>query len=85
MPENHPRTLCFVCGSELWNGELICGHHTVGVEDWAQVNRIACDLLHRGIEPDYSKVVPDPEEPWYELGVPDAVIDTPPPDPVDCS
>lgn len=45
-------SFCAMCGSELQDGSRLCRHHYLSGEDkWAEVNRILCDLLHRGKEP----------------------------------
>jgi len=59
---------CVLCGGENEDDTLLCRHHTVGDEEWAYVNRLFCDFLHRGIEPPYP-AVPDPVEPWVVLDV----------------
>lgn len=41
---------CPSCGVQSSN-EGICLHHIPVDADWAQANRIFCDLLHRRIEP----------------------------------
>ncbi len=42
---------CVSCGAETVSGESLCGHHITPEQSWAEVNRVFCDLLHRGIEP----------------------------------
>ena len=56
-------TRCVLCGTENSDDVAICRHHTVGDQQWATVNRLFCDLLHRGIRPVYPST-PDEVEPW---------------------
>ena len=45
-------SLCASCGLELSDASSLCRYHHTGGEDrWAEGNRIVCDLLHRGKEP----------------------------------
>lgn len=42
-------SLCASCGLQLAGESNLCAHHHVGSEDdWASVNRIMCDFVHRG-------------------------------------
>ena len=42
-------SLCAVCGFEISVSDALCAHHTTGGrDDWAENNRLMCDLLHRG-------------------------------------
>ena len=41
-------SLCASCGSPLSGGVDLCSHHHTGQpDDWAQVNRLMCDFVHR--------------------------------------
>ena len=41
---------CAHCGAETLEGRSLCTHHGSRCEDdWATVNRIMCDFVHRGI------------------------------------
>lgn len=43
---------CMQCGSETYNGAVLCAHHpTSHGDDYAEKARIMCDFIHRGIEP----------------------------------
>ena len=43
-------SLCVVCGYSTLGPEEVCTHHTAGYPaDWAEGNKLFCDLLHRGI------------------------------------
>ena len=45
-------SLCAACGVEIPGDRTLCAHHeTVGRDDWAESNRLMCDLLHRGRVP----------------------------------
>jgi len=45
-------SLCAFCGVQLSGRESFCHHHEQLVErGWAAVNRVMCDLFHRGIDP----------------------------------
>jgi hypothetical protein len=45
---------CAQCGSETGTDRALCSfHHDSSVwDDWAKANRIMCNLLHRGVEPE---------------------------------
>lgn len=44
------QNLCALCGQRLVGRESLCAaHHTMAGEEWAAVNRIMCDFLHRGV------------------------------------
>lgn len=60
---------CVLCGGENEDDTLLCRHHTVGDEEWAHVNRLFCNFLHRGIEPSYPVVAETGDEPWVVLDV----------------
>lgn len=39
---------CAQCGLQLGHDAALCQHHHVAsADDWAAVNRIMCDFLHR--------------------------------------
>ena len=39
---------CALCGNQLPGDERLCSHHySPDGDQWAEVNRIMCDLLHR--------------------------------------
>ena len=59
---------CVLCGAENADDSFLCRHHTVGDQDWAAVNRLFCDFIHRGIAPVYP-ITADGEEPWLILDV----------------
>lgn len=41
-------SLCVQCGLSLSGDQSLCAHHPYnGGADWAAVNRIMCDMLHR--------------------------------------
>jgi hypothetical protein len=61
-------TRCVLCGAENTDEGLLCRHHTVGEQDWAAVNRLFCNFVHRGIAPAYPAPCPT-EEPWLILDV----------------
>jgi hypothetical protein len=43
-------SLCVVCGYSTPGPESICTHHAGSYPtDWAEANKLMCDLLHRGI------------------------------------
>lgn len=43
---------CGACGLVISGTVALCPHHTCGYDDeWAAVNRIMCDFLHRRIAP----------------------------------
>jgi hypothetical protein len=43
---------CAVCGQELVGEVGLCPYHYgVEADGWSSVNRIMCDLIHRGIVP----------------------------------
>jgi hypothetical protein len=43
-------SLCVVCGYSTLEAGDICTHHTASYSaDWAEGNKLFCDLLHRGI------------------------------------
>jgi hypothetical protein len=45
-------SLCASCGIERWDGVELCPQHDAFLpDDWAEGNRLLCDLLHRGKEP----------------------------------
>lgn len=45
-------SLCAVCGMQLGGAATLCAHHDgISTDGWAVVNRVMCDLLHRGIVP----------------------------------
>jgi hypothetical protein len=50
---------CPVCLIERDDG--ICPHHLMWDEQWAESNRIMCDLLHRGKAP--PRLPPEDREP----------------------
>jgi hypothetical protein len=57
-------SLCAACGAELVNGGYLCPYHHVSTEDdWAEGNRVFCDLFHRGKEPARSAEAPDHDAP----------------------
>ena len=60
---------CVLCGGENEEDIQLCRHHTVGELDWATVNRLFCDFLHRGVEPPRPTVSEPIEEPWLVLDV----------------
>ena len=60
---------CVLCGGENEDDIALCRHHTVGDLDWATVNRLFCDFLHRGIEPPHPAISEPVEEPWLVLDV----------------
>jgi hypothetical protein len=33
------------------DGQRLCAHHSVVVDEWARGNRAFCNWLHRGVEP----------------------------------
>lgn len=41
--------ICASCGNDTRDG--LCHFHVSGESDWPRVNRIMCDLFHRGVEP----------------------------------
>jgi hypothetical protein len=58
-------SFCAACGSELSDETFLCRHHYIGAEDhWAEANRILCDLLHRGKEPERLPKEQREEEIW---------------------
>ena len=59
---------CVLCGAENADDGFLCRHHTVGDQDWAVVNRLFCNFLHRGIAPVYP-VAAETDEPWLILDV----------------
>ena len=59
---------CVLCGAENADEAFLCRHHTVGDQDWAAVNRLFCDFVHRGIPPVYP-VMAEAEEPWLVLDI----------------
>jgi hypothetical protein len=61
-------TRCVLCGGENDDDIFLCRHHTVGDEDWASLNRLFCDLLHRGIVPPRPAGA-EHEEPWVAMDV----------------
>jgi hypothetical protein len=61
-------TRCVLCGGENEDDIALCRHHTVGDLDWATVNRLFCDFLHRGVEPPRPPIS-EPIEPWLVLDV----------------
>lgn len=42
---------CVMCGMQVNGSSELCYHHTTYDLGWAIVNRIMCDLIHRGIQP----------------------------------
>ena len=40
-------SICANCGSLLVTGEM-CSHHVLYGGEWAKVNKIMCDAIHRG-------------------------------------
>ena len=45
-------SLCTYCGVQVSGPERLCTHHhDVSGDDWAAVNRLMCDLFHRGRAP----------------------------------
>ena len=44
-------TRCILCGAE--SDDEVCRYHTADDVEWAALNRLFCDLLHRGIRPIY--------------------------------
>ena len=43
---------CALCGMQLSGDGSLCLHHQHASEHgWAAVNRVMCDLFHRGIAP----------------------------------
>jgi hypothetical protein len=45
-------SLCALCGTQLVGDAVLCSHHCCAPpEGWADVNRLMCDFLHRGIVP----------------------------------
>jgi len=54
-------TRCVLCGAENSDDVALCRHHTVGDQEWAAVNRLFCDFVHRGIEPEYPETSEDIE------------------------
>ena len=46
-------TRCILCGADSDDDVALCPHHTAGDVEWAALNRLFCDLLHRGIRPSY--------------------------------
>jgi hypothetical protein len=54
---------CASCGASLSGNVDLCWHHDLAYgEDWAVVNRVMCDLLHRQRAP----VPIHPSEPGHE-------------------
>jgi hypothetical protein len=45
--------LCAICGVTTISGEELCPYHPSSTtpEDWAASNRVLCDFIHRGVEP----------------------------------
>ena len=43
-------SVCAQCAMPVVAGEL-CPIHIIAHDDWATQNRIACDFVHRGVEP----------------------------------
>lgn len=45
--------VCAFCRQQLSGPEGLCSHHhSVSKDDWAAVNRVMCDFLHRGVVPE---------------------------------
>jgi hypothetical protein len=45
-------SLCIFCGVQLSGAEGLCLHHErLEEHGWAAVNRVMCNLFHRGIVP----------------------------------
>ena len=43
-------SLCVVCGYATLGADEMCSHHAASfTADWAEGNKLMCDLLHRGI------------------------------------
>jgi len=59
-------SLCAACGLEIQGDGTLCAHHTLGSDDdWAENNRLMCDLLHRGRVP--PRLAPaEREDEFYE-------------------
>ena len=43
---------CASCGTSNPGIDFICSHHITAEANWAHANRVFCDLIHRGIEPE---------------------------------
>lgn len=55
-------SLCVSCGLQLAGEASLCPHHhSAFSDDWAAVNRIVCDFVHRGLLP--PRVAKDAREP----------------------
>ena len=51
-------SLCALCGAWLAGDANLCSHHHYAPTDgWAAVNRLMCDLVHRGIVPPGATVI----------------------------
>jgi hypothetical protein len=60
---------CAYCGHQAPAGPGLCVHHHAdGTAGWAQVNRLVCDLLHRGIVPARPPADPD-DAAWLAVQV----------------
>ncbi len=58
-------SLCSLCGQATLDASSLCTHHSSGHgDDWATVNRIMCDFVHRGF---ISPMPTEHEGPLVEL------------------
>jgi hypothetical protein len=64
-----PHKHCAQCSVELdISSGGVCPHHAMGLPDeWARMNALFCDLIHRGIVP--PRPVEEPEYVSYEDGI----------------
>ena len=54
-------SVCVQCAQSTFGPGEFCAYHATGrTDDWATVNRLMCDFLHRGIVPAMPHGIADP-------------------------
>ena len=54
-------SVCAQCAQPMFGPGEFCAYHTASqTNDWATVNRLMCDFLHRGVVPATPHDIADP-------------------------